>query len=85
MYVCVCVYVGVCMLACMSTCVRVCVCTIIRMSKPGGCRPKSTCLYIRQTSIAHVITDTYHFRHSKNLLNPVICVCSIREYQSNAA
>ena len=76
--VCVCVYVGVCMLACMS----ICVCMHIYMSKPGGCRPKSTCLFIRQIPIAHVITDTYHFRHSKN---PIICVCFIREYQSNAA
>ena len=75
---CVCVYVGVCMLACMSICV--CVCTIICPSLGG--RPKSTCLYIRQIPIAHVITDTYHFRHSKN---PIICVCFIREYQSNAA
>ena len=39
----------------------------IYMPKPEGHRPKGAGIYIRQISSTHVISNIYHFQHSKNL------------------
>ena len=40
---------------------------LIYMPKPEGRRPEGAGLYIRKIPSAHVITNIFHFRHSKNL------------------
>ena len=40
---------------------------LIYMPKPEGRRPEGAGIYIRQIPSAHVITNIFHFRHSKNL------------------
>ena len=40
---------------------------LIYMPKPEGRRPEGAGIYIRKIPSAHVITNIFHFRHSKNL------------------
>ena len=43
---------------------------LIYIHKPEGQRPQGTGIYIKQIPSAHVITNIYHLRHSKNLSKP---------------